>query len=158
MPYVMNWEPGGVVKTFDGVVSSQELVQSFREVGAHPLFDHLTFILSDFSAVTRISLEAWAVQEMAVMRLGSRQTNRRIRSAMVGGAEIRELQEAMSRPPLEGTRPTAFFATVDLARQWLASSCHAPCGISVSFPGALSTPNTGPRVGSMRDAMPRDGL
>ena len=121
MPYAIEWKRRGVVKTFSGVVSSQELVDSFREVGAHPLFDDLFFILSDFRAVTKLELEAWAIQEMAAMRLGSSHTNGGARAVMVGGEEIRELERAMGRAPLEDTRETRFFRSMALARQWLKS-------------------------------------
>ena len=120
MSYVLVWEQRGVVKTFTGFISSQELADSFQAVTGHFKFDEIRYIISDFTAATCVTIDASAVEALVIARVGTYHTNPRVRVAVVGGSEAARFVAATNDGPLQGTRETRLFMTLALAREWLA--------------------------------------
>ncbi len=124
MTCVLTWEKRGVVQTFSGFVTADELVTAIQTVWARVDFDELRFIIRDFSAASFVTLDATVVEALVIARVGTRQTNPYIRVAVVGGVQAARFVEMTNEEPLKGTRETLHFLTLERARDWLASQPH----------------------------------
>ncbi len=120
MPHENLWEPHGLVKRFHGFVSGAEFVDSVREVAADPRFDDVRYIISDFRDVSGHSIDAAALEEIAVTRIGSMHTNPNVRVLLVAHDErALALVRATRAPPLDDTYETLAFPSMEAARAWL---------------------------------------
>jgi hypothetical protein len=83
MPYLLSWEPEGVYKQFSGVVTGAELLQSVEEVASDMRFAHLRYEVSDYLAAEDTQFSEDALNDIRAIRIGSFQTNPRIKVAIV---------------------------------------------------------------------------
>lgn len=121
MPYVLSWEPGVVIKTFTGHLTSTEFVKSAEDVAAHEQFDSLRFIVNDWRGCTGHSIDSEALESIAIIRLGSMASNPNIRVIVISTDErFTKLVSATREPPLAGTHETVAVATLEEARDWMA--------------------------------------
>ncbi len=123
MPYELTWEARGVLFTFSGTASDDDLRQSNVDVYAHPKFASIDYEIADFTAVTRLQFSAEALRWTANADFDASQRNPGIRVAIVGTEPVllglanmyRALTDVRGNPWKQGQ-----FATVDEARIWLA--------------------------------------
>ena len=109
MSHANVWEPHGVVMQFWRTVSGDEFVRASHEIAADPDFDTLRFIIVDFTGVSEHTIDEAALQDIAVVRIGSIATNRGMAT----------LTQSANVDPFVGTHEVKVFATVALARRWL---------------------------------------
>ena len=120
MSHANVWEPHGVVVQFWRTVSGDEFVRASQEIAADPDFDALRFIIVDFTGVSEHTIDEAALQDIAVVRIGSIATNPNVRIAMVTTDRgMATLTQSANVDPFVGTHEVKVFATVALARQWL---------------------------------------
>lgn len=62
MLYELTWEARGVLFTFSGTASDDDLRQSNIDVYAHPEFTNIDYEIADFTAVTRLEFSAEALR------------------------------------------------------------------------------------------------
>ena len=120
MSYEVFWEPRGVVKRFEGVVSSADLLRSVVETEADARFDSLRFVINDFRDVSQIKFGVQEVSEVATLDLGASRTNPAIRIAVVATLpEVIALAEHYANSPLN-VYPTRIFASMEAAQAWVS--------------------------------------
>jgi hypothetical protein len=83
MPYSLVWEPGGVYKKFNGVVTGAELLQSVIEVSMDTRFIKAQFEVSDYLDAVNTDFSQDALNEVRAVRIGSFMRNPRIKVAIV---------------------------------------------------------------------------
>jgi len=120
MTHANVWEPHGVVMQFWHTVSGDEFVTASQEIAADPDFDTLRFIIVDFAGVKQHTIDEAALQDVAVVRIGSIATNPNVRIAMVTtDSAMATLTQSANVDPFVGTHEVRVFATLALAREWL---------------------------------------
>ena len=120
MSYDVFWEPRGVVKRFEGVVSSADMIRSVVETEADARFDSLRFVINDFRDVSQIEFGVQEVSEVATLDLGASRTNPAIRIAVVATLpEVIAMAEHYANSPLN-VYPTRIFASMEAARAWVS--------------------------------------
>jgi len=120
MPYVKLWEPRGVVKRFSGFVTGDEFAASVRAIASDPRFDGLRYIISHFLDIDGHGVDARALREAAISRLGSVHTNPNIRVMVVTA----DPAVAAFKTGIEVHAPvydTRIFTTEAEARDWFAA-------------------------------------
>jgi hypothetical protein len=101
-------------------VSGDEFVAASQEIAADPDFDTLRFIIVDFAGVREHTIDEAALQDVAVVRIGSIATNPNVRIALVTtDIGLATLTQSANVDPFVGTHEVKVFATVALAREWL---------------------------------------
>jgi hypothetical protein len=101
-------------------VSGDEFVRASQEIAADPDFDTLRFIIVDFTGVSEHTIDEAALQDIAVVRIGSIATNPNVRIAMVTTDRgMATLTQSANVDPFVGTHEVKVFATIALAREWL---------------------------------------
>jgi hypothetical protein len=83
MPYSLTWEPGGVYKKFNGVVTGAELLQSVVEVAMDIRFVTAQYEVSDYLDAVSTDFSQDALNEVRAVRIGSFMNNPRIKVAIV---------------------------------------------------------------------------
>ena len=78
MPYSLIWEPGGVYKKFNGVVTGAELLQSVGEVSLDYRFASAQYEVSDYLDAVSTDFSQDALNEVRAVRIGSFMSNPRI--------------------------------------------------------------------------------
>lgn len=58
MPHSTHWFSDGIVRTYTGVVTGDELVRAVGEIDGDDRFDSLTYIINDFTAIEGLEFEA----------------------------------------------------------------------------------------------------
>jgi len=122
MPYAIHWEPQGVYKTFHGLVTGAELLQSVQEVAADPRFERLRFEISDYLGAEGTDYSQDALNDVRATRIGSYQTNPRVKVAIITrdpDIENRIYSTVAARLTLHQTR---VFPDLASANVWLGRS------------------------------------
>lgn len=83
MPYSLTWEPDGVYKRFNGVVTGAELLQSVVEVAMDIRFVSSQYEVSDYLDAVSTDFSQDALNEVRAVRIGSFMNNPRIKVAIV---------------------------------------------------------------------------
>ena len=83
MPYSLIWEPDGVYKKFNGVVTGAELLQSVVEVAMDIRFVTAQYEVSDYLDAVSTDFSQDALNEVRAVRIGSFMNNPRIKVAIV---------------------------------------------------------------------------
>jgi hypothetical protein len=83
MPYTLIWEPDGVYKNFTGVVTGAELLRSVNEVAYDMRFAKARYEVSDYLSANSTDFSQDALNEVRAVRIGSFQSNPRIKVAIV---------------------------------------------------------------------------
>jgi hypothetical protein len=83
MPYSLTWEPDGVYKRFNGVVTGAELLQSVIEVAMDIRFVSSQYEVSDYLDAVSTDFSQDALNEVRAVRIGSFMNNPRIKVAIV---------------------------------------------------------------------------
>jgi hypothetical protein len=83
MPYSLTWEPDGVYKKFNGVVTGAELLQSVVEVSNDIRFGRSQYEVSDYLEAHSTDFSQDALNEVRAVRIGSFMSNPRIKVAIV---------------------------------------------------------------------------
>jgi hypothetical protein len=134
MPYSSTWENRCVRKRFTGLVSARDFVQSAQEIAAHPQFDRLRAIINDFTDASGSEVDAAALMEVAIMRIGSRSTNSALCVLVIGHAPwVIDLVSAVSAKPLVGSHDTRRFDTCAQAVDWLSAQSPRALNRGVSW-------------------------
>lgn len=119
MGYELTWEPRGVIKTFYGEVSGEDLIQSGVECESDSRFDDIRYVINDFLAITRVAIEVPHVEYLAGIDYAAAISNPRILVAVVTtAAQIEALTEHYVAT-LGGAYVTKIFPTMDEARKWI---------------------------------------
>jgi hypothetical protein len=121
MPHAKIWERQGVVIHYWGTVSAADLVKSSQELAAEPAFDELKFIIIDFADVSDHGIDEAAIEQIAVIRIGSMMSNPNIRVLLVTtDHRMTALAGSMAAEPFTGTHAIKLFPTMAAAREWLS--------------------------------------
>jgi hypothetical protein len=94
MPYTITWEPRGVYKQFNGVVTGAELLQSVNEIASDQRFSSLQYEVSDYLPAERTEFSQDALNEVRAIRIGSFMNNPHIKVAIITRDE--EIQQRMA--------------------------------------------------------------
>jgi len=71
MPYTKNWETEGVVTTFFGTVSIEEVINADKEFYEDPRSDKSRYQITDFSGIVPESANDVDIQKIAAFDAGS---------------------------------------------------------------------------------------
>ena len=71
MPFTKNWETKGVVTTFFGIVSIEEVFKADKEFYADPRSDQSKYQITDFSGITAEVANDVDIQNIAAFDAGS---------------------------------------------------------------------------------------
>ena len=119
MPYKSVWEPHGVLTTWTGCATGEELIDYIKNGQAHPRFDAVRYSLHDFTACTGTKFSHASIEELAAMDSAGARTNGDIK---IGVATNRDDVRAMVSDYL-GTElspyPVQIFRSIDEAREWV---------------------------------------
>ncbi len=119
MSFELCWERKGAVIRFSGVVSGRDALDATTAYEADIRFDSLRFVIADYTAISACKAVPRDIEMVAAMDFGSRQTNARIRKAVVTtSAEVKAMAQHY-QSNLESPMPVAVFATMQDARAWL---------------------------------------
>lgn len=58
MPHSTHWFADGILRTYTGVVTGDELLRAVGEIYGDNRFDSLTYIINDFTAIEAVRFEA----------------------------------------------------------------------------------------------------
>lgn len=129
MPYSLDWEPHGVVKKFFGFVSGAEFVQSVVDVTGSDKFDDLRFIVNDFLSADGHSIDKQTFEEIVVYRIGAARTRSSIWTAVItNDPRFAAIADEVNAALPDGVPRTEVFATLAVARTWLAQQPQFPVG------------------------------
>ena len=125
MPYSLTWEPDGVYKRFNGVVTGAELLQSVIEVAMDIRFVTAQYEVSDYLDAVSTDFSQDALNEVRAVRIGSFMNNPRIKVAIV--THDTEIQQRIystiaARLTLHQTK---VFNAISEANTWLGRAEHA---------------------------------
>ena len=56
MPHTNTWEATGLFRKFSGEVDGEEILASNFEVQVHPNFEHIKYIINDFTEITGFTI------------------------------------------------------------------------------------------------------
>lgn len=123
MPYVTTWEESGVLWTFRGQVTGDEILRANQEIYRDPRFQRLTYQIVDLTGVERFDVTE---DDMAMIAVNDRIASRSkpgVRVAIAADDEIIKDLSAFYDAVMVGSPwRQRIFDSMSEAREWLAQS------------------------------------
>lgn len=122
MPYVISWEASGVVKKFWGLTSATEFFRSVEEIGQHPNFSCIRYIINDLTGSSGIQLSERQINEYALIHQSFTGHATPIFIAFIGNIalSLQAVQQIGGLPGLNKYRMRIFQSMSD-AREWISA-------------------------------------
>lgn len=125
MPYSTTWERHGVIWTYWGVVSGEDILRSNQEIYGDERFDRMTFQIVDLTRVERFDVSHDDMLVMAANDRAAALTNPRVKVAVVTTSEVtRQLSLVYELENRSSSWEQRTFATVAEARAWACPSAR----------------------------------
>jgi hypothetical protein len=120
MPYKTIWQANGIVWTYSGVLTGNELLNSNFEIFGDERFDDLRYQIVDLTAVEKIEVARSHVRKIAHLDMAASRSNPRIKVAIVTTAPDGQFISDIYKQYTEGKSPwvTKIFTAMDEAMQW----------------------------------------
>ena len=119
MPYSTTWEPGGVIWTFWGVVSGDEILRSNQEIYGDTRFDDLTYQIVDLTRVERFEVTRDDMALIAASDKAAARSNPNIRVAVAACDDVPRQLSLFYESAIAGSPwQQRVFDTVTEARSW----------------------------------------
>jgi len=126
MPYATTWEESGVLWTFRGTVTGDEILRANQEIYRDPRFDRLNYQIVDLTAVERFDVTE---DDMALIAINDRAAARSkpsVRVAIAAADEIIKDLSAFYDAVMVGSPwHQRIFDSMSEAREWLTQSRDA---------------------------------
>lgn len=123
MPYATTWEESGVLWTFRGQVTGDEILRANQEIYRDPRFPGLTYQIVDLTAVERFDVTE---DDMALVALHDRAAARSTQSVRVAIAAadeiIKDLSAFYDAVMVGSPWHQRIFDSIGEAREWLTQS------------------------------------
>jgi len=126
MPYATTWEESGVLWTFRGRVTGDEILRANQEVYRDPRFHRLTYQIVDLTAVERFDVTEDDMARIAVNDRVAAHSRPSVRVAVAAEDEIIKDLSAFYDAAMVGSPwHQRIFDSMSEAREWLTQSRDA---------------------------------
>jgi hypothetical protein len=126
MPYSTSWEASGVLWTFYGEVTGDEILRANREIYGDPRFHRLTYQLVDLTGVERFDVTEDDMAMIAVHDRAAARSKPHIRVAVAAADEsIKDLSAFYDAVMVGSPWHQRIFDSMSEAREWLDGSREA---------------------------------
>lgn len=122
MAYTLTWEEEGVLCSYDGTITNDDLVGADSQIVNHPNFTYFRYGIADFSNVKNVEIESDGVTQTSQSDRKVASSNPDFRVAIVAPATVMKGFARMWE--LTGGADvweTKIFDDLDSARSWLKS-------------------------------------
>ncbi|EDY83825.1 hypothetical protein VDG1235_3452 [Verrucomicrobiia bacterium DG1235] len=123
MPYRISWKPHYVIFQYYGCVTSEDIIESNKQVYGDPRFDDLRWELVNFDQTESVAFRPQDIRLIAFMDKAAAHSNPHITIAFVGKTEV--LDEAVKAYDSAGAHPswqTVHFDSEDEAIKYITQS------------------------------------
>jgi hypothetical protein len=126
MPYVTTWEESGVVWTFRGRVTGDEILRANQEIHRDPRFERLTYQIVDFTAVDRFDVTEDDMATIAALDRAAARDRPSVRVAVAAADEvIKDLSAFYDAVMVGSPWHQRIFDSMTEAREWLTPSTRS---------------------------------
>jgi len=123
MPYATTWEESGVLWTFRGKVTGDEILRANQEIYSDPRFHRLTYQIVDLTAVERFDVTEDDMAMVAVQDRAAARSKPSVRVAVAAADEIIKDLSAFYDAVMVGSPwHQRIFDSMTEARDWLTQS------------------------------------
>ena len=121
MSFINNWEDNGLHRKFTGEITGQEILESNLSIQGNPRFDHIKYVLNDFSSITEFEITSADVNIISTIDNVAAISKKSLKIAIVADDKnllkwINEYLKMMQGSPYA----TALFSSNDDALKWAA--------------------------------------
>ncbi|MGJ8653991.1 MAG: hypothetical protein ACSHX8_12015 [Opitutaceae bacterium] len=118
MPYTIEWNQDGLIWTYTGIITGQELIQSNMDVYGEPRFDEIHYQIVNMLQVTENLVTDADMRKVAYLDMAAARTNPKIRVAVI---QADELAQGYENHTTENHWPTHSFTDLASAKEWATS-------------------------------------
>jgi hypothetical protein len=123
MPYATTWEESGVVWTFRGKVTGDEILRSNQEIYGDPRFQGLTYQIVDLTAVERFDVTEDDMAMVALLDRAATPSKPGVRVAIAAADEmIKDLSAFYDAVMVGSSWHQRIFDSISEARAWLTQA------------------------------------
>ncbi|MGZ0655515.1 hypothetical protein ACWPKO_12110 [Coraliomargarita sp. W4R53] len=87
MPYNTTWLPHGIIWTYSGILTGEELLNSNFEIFGDERFDDIRYQIVDFTAVEKLEVTPNHMRKIAHLDMAAARTNPRVKVAAVASKD-----------------------------------------------------------------------
>jgi hypothetical protein len=125
MPYATTWEESGVLWTFRGQVTGDEILRANQEIYRDPRFHRLTYQIVDLTAVERFDVTEDDMAMIAVQDRAAARSKPSVCVAVAAADEIIKDLSAFYDAVMVGSPwHQRIFDSIGEAREWLTQSSN----------------------------------
>jgi hypothetical protein len=127
MPYLTTWRPDGIIWTYSGTLTGDELLDSNFEIFGDARFDDIRYQIVDLSAVEEIKVTEKDMRRIAHLDMAAARSNPRVKVAVVSTAKDGQFLSHAYKQFTKGKSPwiTHLFSTLEEAKKWLNAETEA---------------------------------
>ncbi len=120
MPYQIQWESNGIVWTYSGVLTGDDLLNSNFEIFGDERFDDLRYQIVDLTHTEEIAANEKHMRKIAHLDIAASRSNPRIKIAVVTNSEDGLNLSNTYDQYTKGKIPwkTKVFSTIEEAKAW----------------------------------------
>ncbi len=121
MPYTTTWQAQGIVWTYSGILTGEELLNSNLEIFGDERFDDLRYQIVNLTSVEEVKVTENHMRKIAYLDMAASYTNPRIKVAVVTTDLEGQFLSNTYDKYTDGKSPwvTEVFATMEEAMEWV---------------------------------------
>jgi len=120
MPFSTTWEESGVLWTFRGNVTGDEILKASREIYADPRFQHLTYQIVDLTGVESFDVTEDDMARIAASDRAAARSTPHVQVAVAAADEtIKDLSAFYDAAMVGSPWNQRIFDSMSEAREWL---------------------------------------
>ncbi|MDQ8195137.1 hypothetical protein QEH59_11925 [Coraliomargarita sp. SDUM461004] len=121
MPYETKWQTHGIIWTYSGTLTGEELLRSNFEIFGDERFDDIRYQVVDLTAVTEVKVTEKHMRKIAHLDMAAARSNPRVKVAVVTTAKDGQFLSETYDRYTRGKSPwmTQLFTTLEEAATWL---------------------------------------
>ncbi|WPJ97308.1 hypothetical protein SH580_06255 [Coraliomargarita algicola] len=121
MPYTTTWRSNGIIWTYTGVLTGEDLLNSNFEIFGDERFDDIRYQIVDLTAVEKVEVTQNHMRKVAHLDMAAARSNPRVKIAVITTSTDGKLLSDTYDQYIEGKSPwsTQIFPTLAQAEDWV---------------------------------------
>lgn len=120
MPHTNSWKERGLIRSYTEIINGSEIIESNLEMHGDSRFDHISYVINDFSKVEGCLVSEEELEMMSITDEVAKHSNRYLKIAIVATQEeIIKLAQIYCDFMRDASYDAEIFATLEDAHAWV---------------------------------------
>jgi len=120
MPHTLSWRDGGLFRTFTGMVTGTEILESNLEMHGDRRFDEIKYVINDLSQINDFDISTDDITALQTVDRVAEYSNARLKIAIIvsNNEALIELATLYRKSMQDNAYEAEIFANLEEAHKW----------------------------------------